>query len=395
MTIEVTLTVDEAKKLGVIQETLAGRMTVQTAAGILQLSERQVYRLRERVRDRGALGIVHGNQGCPPSNRCSATERERVLRLYQTTYAGYNFSHFAEALEDEEGIVLSRETVRRWLRTAGEGQPMRRVPKHRKRRLRKAREGEMLFLDGSPHHWFGEEHAPSTLLLACDDATGKPLAGLFREQEDRDGCFLVLARLFKRYGLPQCFYLDRASQFTTTRHGGVHAYQTADQPTQFERAMEELQIQLIFAHSPQARGRIERMNGTFQNRLVAEFHHSKIATLPEANRYLNRRFIPAIAKRFGLAPRESQSAWRDVPTDVELFDILCVKTKRTVANDNTIAYNGLHFQLYPDHGRRHFAQARVEVWDRPDGKIRIVHPKLGPIRTRKIASEGKTQGAIS
>ncbi len=395
MTMEATLSVEEAKKLGVIEETLAGRMTVQAAAGILQLSERQVYRLRASVRARGPSGVAHGNRGRPPSHTRSAAERERVLRLYQTAYAGYNFSHFSEALAEEEGIVLSRETVRRWLRAAGEGRPVRRFPKHRKRRLRKAREGEMLFLDGSPHHWLGEARAPCTLLLACDDATGKPLAGLFREQEDRDGCFLVLARLFKRYGLPQCFYLDRASQFTTTRHGGVHVYQTADQPTEFERAMKELHIQLIFANSPQARGRIERMNGTFQNRLVAEFHHANITTLSEANRYLNRRFIPAIAKRFGRPPRESQSAWRGLPAGLELFDILCAKSKCVVANDNTIAYNGSLFQLYPDHGRRHFVKTRVEVWDRPDGKIRIVHPTLGPIRTRKISHTAKAEGAIS
>ena len=279
---------------------------------------------------------------------------------------------------------MSDETVRRWLRAAGLGVAIRQTPKHRKRRQRKAREGEMAFVDGSPHHWFGEEFPPCTLLLSCDDATSKPLAGLFQEQEDRDGCFLLLERLFRKYGLPQSFYLDRASQFKTTRHGGLHSVQSEAGQTQFQRAMDELGIAVHFAYSPQARGRIERMNGVFQDRLVAELAHHGITSIPEANRYLNQHFIPAYAKRFGVAPRDSTPAWRPVPKGLDLFDVLCVKDTRVVANDNTISYKGITYQLQPAHGRQHFVRASVEVRCRPDGTVRIHHPALGRIPCRKL-----------
>jgi len=373
---------NEIQELGVIQETLAGRMTVKTAAGILQRSERQIYRLRQRIRKNGPQAIAHGNRGKLPAHARTAAEREHVVTLYKTTYKGYNFTHFAEALQKEQGIALSDETVRRWLRREGEGGTIRKTRQHRKRRLRKAREGEMLFLDGSPHHWFGDDHPPCTLLLCCDDATGKPLGGLFREQEDRDGCFLLLAKIFKKDGLPQSFYLDRASQFKTTRHGGIHSRQCADEPTAFQRAMAELGIQVIFSYSPQARGRIERLNGVFQDRLVSELRRHGIHTLDEANRYLARHFLPAYAKRFGIAPRDPRAAWRPVPPDRDLFDVLCVKERRTVANDNTLSYRGKIYQLLPTPHRRHFVKARVEVRQRPDGKIKIVHPQAGVLPFR-------------
>lgn len=356
---EVTLTMNEAKKLGIIEETLAGRMTVKTASYILRLSERQIYRLRQRIKQKGAAGMAHGNREHPPSHTKPLATRQKIIDLYKTSYEGYNFTHFAEALEEEESIHLSDETVRRWLRAKGLGGAIRKTRKHRKRRLRKAREGEMLFLDGSPHHWFGDEHPPCTLLLCCDDATGKPLGGLFRDQEDRDGCFLLLKQVFKKYGRTQSFYLDRASQFKTTRYGGLHSRQSQEEPTQFQRAMDELGIHIVFSYSPQARGRIERMNGVFQDRLVSELAHHKITTFVEANRYLNRRFIPAYAKRFGVAPRDPQPVWRPLPNGLDLFDVLCVKTARIVANDNTLSYLGNTYQLLPAHHRSHFVKAEV------------------------------------
>ena len=362
-----------------------GGQGAKTAAEILDLSERQIYRLRKRIRQEGAQGLVHGNRGRPPSHTKPLAMREQVVELYTNEYNRYNFTHFAETLETDHAIRVSDETVRRWLRAEGLGGAIRKRKKHYKRRRRKAREGEMVFLDGSPHHWFGEAHSPCTLLLCCDDATSHPLVGLFREEEDRDGCFLVLQRLFKKYGVPQSFYLDRASQFKTTRHGGLHSLQVAEGPTQFQRAMSELGIHVIFAYSPQARGRIERMNGIFQDRLVAELAHQDITTLEEANRYLNRYFIPAYIKRFGIAPRESESAWRPVPRGLDLFDVLCVKEFRVVSNDNTISYHGTIYQLRPAHRRQHFVKAKVEVRCRPDGTVRIYHPNLGRIPVRKLS----------
>lgn len=390
MTNEVTLKMGEAKKLGIIQETLSGRMTIATAAEILKISPRQIYRLRAKIKTQGEIGIVHGLCGRTPVNAISPGLSKTILTLYTTKYVKHNFTHFTEILNEEESIPISRETVRQILRKEGEGGKIRKTKKHRKRRLRKAQEGEMIFLDGSPHHWFGDENDPCTLLLSCDDATGNPLVGLFREQEDRDGCFLLLEKLFKKYGLPQTLYLDKASQFKTTRYGGIHSLQIKEEQTQFQRAMEELGISIIFSHSPQARGRIERMNGTFQDRLVAELHSRSITTISDANHYLKQYFIPAYRRKFGLAPRETPSVWRSVPTKTDLLDTLCVKDNRVVGNDNTLSYHGQIIQLYPTSHRHHFVKAKVEIRDRPDGKLHVYHPQWGKIPSRRLRSEQTT-----
>jgi hypothetical protein len=362
-------------------------MTIAAAAEILKISPRQIYRLRAKIKTQGEIGIVHGLRGRTPVNALTTSLCKKIMALYTDKYEKHNFTHFTEILNEEESIPISRETVRKLLRKEGKGGKIRKTQKHRKRRQRKAREGEMVFLDGSPHHWLGDENAPCTLLLSCDDATGKPLVGLFREQEDREGCFLLLEKLFKKYGFPQILYLDRASQFKTTRHGGIHSLQIKEEQTQFQRAMEELGISIIFSHSPQARGRIERMNGTFQDRLVAELHSRSITTLPEANHYLQQYFIPAYQQKFGLAPRDTPAVWRSVPAKTDLFDTLCVKDERVVGNDNTLSYHGQTIQLYPTPHRLHFVKAKVEIRDRPDGKLHVYHPQWGKIPSRRLRSE--------
>lgn len=182
-----------------------------------------------------------------------------MIELAEKKYFDFNFTHLSETLEERERISISRETLRQWLRPLGFGSKMRRQPHYRKRRKRSEKEGQMLFLDGSPHGWFNDEK--TTLILCTDDATGKPLWGIFRTDEDNDGCFAVCEAVFQKHGLPAPLYLDRASQFTTTRHGGIHISQNDTEPTPFERAMGELGIRLIFADSPQARGRGERIIG--------------------------------------------------------------------------------------------------------------------------------------
>ena len=238
----------------------------------------------------------------------------------------------------------------------------------------------MLFLDGSPHRWFGEER--STLLLATDDATGKPLYGLFQKEEDLKGCFLVTRAVFEAYGLPSCFYLDRASQFTTTRHGGIHISQNDTEPTQFERAMGELGIRLIFADSPQARGRGERINQTFQDRLVSKLRLHTITTAEAATQYLNEIFIPKFSKRFGVKPGDTTPAWRH--TIAKLSNILCTRYQRKVNNDNTVSVKGHIIQLLPTKTRRHFVKASVTVNHWTDDSWHVFHETYGEIPCEPI-----------
>lgn len=357
---------------------LTGRINNHEAAAALNLSIRQIKRIKKRVKEKGLVGVVHGDRNRPSARALAC--KDRVIELVKATYYDFNFTHLSEELLNKENISVSRETLRLWLRPLGYGGKVRKKPHHRKRRKRSEKEGQMLFLDGSPHRWFGDK--PSTLILSTDDATGKPLHGLFREEEDLDGCFRVCLKVFRKYGLPVKFYLDRASQFTTTRHGGLHVSQKDTEPTQFERAMDELGVQLVFAHSPQARGRGERINQTFQDRLVSELRLHSITTPEGATRYLNETFIPKYGKRFGVKPEDETPSWRKAPFDLE--NILCRRFQRKVTNDNVVSVKSQILQLLPTRTRRHFVKATVWVNLWIDGSWHVIHPLHGEIPCKPV-----------
>ncbi len=381
---EVKLTLNQVQRYETCQALLEGRLTTTEAARALGLSPRQMLRLKARLRAVGPQALVHGNTTRPPANKIPDEVKQRVLGLATTTYAQFNFCHLADILHEEQGILLSDETLRRWLRPLGHGRPVRRG-KHRRRRTRRPREGELLFLDGSPHPWFGPRQPSCCLLLASDDATGKPLWGRFQPEEDRDGCFAVCYQLFVRFGLPGAFYLDRASQFITTRVGGTHATHNPDrEPTHFETAMSALQVGLIFAYSPQARGRGERLNGSFQDRLVAELARHKIRTARRATEYLNTTFIPRYARRFGHAPADPHAAWRPVPAGLDLREVLSAKFTRVVALDNTVRFEGQTYQLLPTSRCPGLARAAIEVQQWFDGSLHFRHARHGIITAKRL-----------
>ena len=304
------------------------------------------------------------------------------MKLANEKYFDFNFSHLSEMLEEQEGIKINRETLRQWLRPEGFGGKVRKQRRHRKRRKRSEKEGHMLFLDGSPHAWFGEEK--TTLLLSTDDSTGKPLYGLFRKEEDLEGCFGVCKEVFARFGRPSVFYLDRASQFKTTRHKSDSV-----EPTQFQRAMSELGIRLIFAHSAQARGRGERINRTFQDRLVAELRLKNIADREGATKYLNETFIPKYARLFGVAPEDPKPAWRPLPQDADMRNILCKRYEAKVNYDNTISVDGQAIQLFPTKTRLSFAKASVTANHWLDGSWHVFHHTAGEVPCKPI--EGRVR----
>jgi transposase len=355
--------------------------SARAAAQILGLSVRQAFRLKARVRAQGASGVIHGNTGRRPANTEPAKLHQRVLELRRTLFTKYNDHHFAEALEAEYGIRLNAETLRRWLRVADipAKRRHRSQSNHRRRRERRARFGELVFIDGSPHQWLGPGQPPATLILATDDATGMPLYGQFEPQETLNGCFSVFYHVGKRYGLPEALYLDRAGQFTTTRHGGTHVLQRDDKPTHFEIAMQTLAVQIIFADSPQARGRGERINQSFQDRLVAELDHHHITDLVGGTDYLNRVFIPKYARRFGVQPRDANAAFRPIPAGLDLRSVLCAKYTREVANDNTISYRGQIYQLKPNTSSVCIVGTQVAVQEWFDGSIHVRHERAGTI----------------
>jgi transposase len=368
---------EEVRRYDVVAALLGGRMTNGDAAAALGISARQIKRIKAKVKREGPSGIRHGNRDRSSCRAFPSELKERVITLANEKYFDFNFSHLSEMLEEQEGIKVNRETLRQWLRPSGFGGKMRRQRRHRKRRKRSEKEGHILFLDGSPHQWFGDEK--STLLLSTDDSTGKPLYGLFQKEEDLDGCFQVCKETFTRFGRPLVYYLDRASQFRTTRHKS-----DIPPPTQFERAMSELGIRLIFANSAQARGRGERINRTFQDRLVAELRLADITTRKEATRYLNHTFIPKYSRLFGVVPEDPEPAWRALLPDMDLRNILCKRHEAKVNYDNTISVDGQAIQLSPTKTRLSFVKAQVTANHWLDGTWHVFHRTAGEIPCKPI-----------
>lgn len=364
----------EQRRARIINAHLAGDLTVEQVATLLGVSERQVFRILARYRREGPASLVHGNRGRRPWHALPEDLSERVVDLVRDRYAGANHAHLADLLAEREGIALDRTTIRRILLAAGIRSPRpRRAPKHRSRRERMPREGLLLQADGSRHRWFGPERPMATLVGAIDDATGTVPGALFREQEDAAGYLELVWRIVERCGLPGAFYLDRHGIFVRRSHEPLTLEEElagGPFPTQLRRALDELGIGVIHALSPQAKGRIERLWGTFQGRLVVELALEGITDIPAANAFLPG-FLERFDARFGVPARDPDPAWRPLAEGIDLAGICCFKYARVVAADHTISFGGRSILLRPA-GRRGLARARVEVQERLDGSLLVL-----------------------
>ena len=286
--------------------------------------------------------------------------------MARTRYAGANHTHLSELLSEREGIDIGRTTLRRILVNAGLSSPRRRrPPKLRVRRQRLPREGMLIQMDGSHHPWLGEQAPPFTLLIAVDDATGTVADALFCEQEDAHSYFVLIQGLLQRRGIPVALYTDRHGVFRHTPGSGLPGM-----PTQFSRAMEEPGIQMIFALSPQAKGRVERMLETFQDRLVTELRLAGASTMDQAKEVL-QEFLPKFNARFAVAAEHPETGYRPVPAELSLAETICIKDTRKVARDNTVKYHWRVLQLLPGAERPSYAGLRVDILERADGELMI------------------------
>jgi transposase len=352
-----------------------GKITLREAGEKIGVSYRQAKRIGRAIRERGIKGLVHGNRGRPSNNRLKESLREKVLKLSREVYWDFNDIHFTEKLRECEGIDLNRETVRTLRREAGiEPKRRRRAPGHRKRRERKAQEGAMVLWDGSPHQWLGPDQPPCCLMAAIDDATGKLLVARFFPFEGSSGYLWLLRELVKRDGIPLVMYHDR--------HGALHRNDShwsleeqlagRQEPTQVGLALEALGIESIAALSPQAKGRIERLFGTLQDRLIAELGLEGVQSLEAANRFL-KIFISRFNRRFAVCPRESEKAWRKVPLELDLDRMISFRYRSVVGNDNSVRIGGLILDLPPGPHRRSYAKAHVEVRQLLNGAWRVYY----------------------
>lgn len=354
------VTKQEQYRHQVVVDFLSGRLKRRDAARLLGIRQRSVSRLAARVRKKGLAGIKHGNYGRAPVNRIPRELKRDVMALVRREYFDFNLTHCLERLWSDHGIELRRETFRKWCHAEGLVKRRQKRRSHaRIYRERMPQAGLLLQLDGSPHRWNGTD--VWTLIAAIDDATSDIPWAEFFPSEDTPGCMTVLWRVIERYGIPECLYVDKAGIF-----GGMKRQNFC----QFARACDELGVRILFASSPQAKGRIERAFQTLQDRLVPEMRIRHIRRMARANEFLQTEFVPNFWRQRLMVPaREPGSRYRKLPDEMDLKEILCLKQWRALASDQTLSLDGKRWLL--DLPLRYSVKGqRVEVRDYLDGSRR-------------------------
>ncbi len=347
-------------------------ITAKQGSELLGISIRQVRRLLAAYRQEGAAALSHHNRGRKAAHALDEAVKAQVLELSKAKYTGFNVQHFTEALAEREQISLSRSTVRRILLNAGiQGPRKRRAPKHRTRRERWSQEGQLLQIDASHHNWLEDRGPKLALIGAIDDATGKVVHAFFRYREDSEGYFRLLKRIAANYGLPHAFYHDGHSIFVPPNGEEpsiVEQLAGKKHLTQFGRLLDELGIISIQSRSPQARGRIERLWGTFQDRLVSELRLASASTIEEANQVL-LSYLPKHNARFAVPARQPGSAFSKPPANWD--EHFCFKYSRVVGLDNVVRIGPHRLQVLPGNGKSSFARSRIEVHHAFDNTLTV------------------------
>src|SRR5688572_28042553 len=353
----------------VLLKALSGEVHWFRAAEILGWSPRTLRRWRERYEEHGHSGLIDKRFLRPSKRRVPPGQLEHLLRLYRERYTGFNVRHFHQIAKREHGVTASYSFVKQALQAAGLVKKFRARGRHRRRREPRACFGELLHLDGSTHPWLAlRPEGRSCLIAIPDDATNRVLHAALYASESTHAVMTALAAVCRTHGLPMALYTDRAHwAFHTPKAKGPV---DKAQPTQVGRALARLGVEHIPAYSPQARGRSERLNRTFQDRLVNELRVAGIATLAAANVYLAECFVPQHNATFARAPRDPASAFVALG-DVDLDAILCHEEGRVVARDNTVSFGGRVLQIAAQPGRRSCVGLTVIVRHHLDGGFTI------------------------
>jgi len=375
----VTVSQKEFQRVKVIENAVSGRLSVSEAARLLQLSGRQVQRLKRRYRPDSVAWVHHGNRGRPMPWALPAVLRRSILELARGKYQGFNDSHLCEKLQTAENLVVSRETVRRILRAAKLASPQTRRPRqYRARRLRRPRFGMMVLTDASRHDWLEGRGPELTLIGFQDDATSQILSAHFQlEAENTLGYFRALRAMVTTHGVPLSLYRDRHGIFQRNDAHWTLAEQLVGKqcPTHLGRALEELGIQQIPAYSPQAKGRIERAWRTCQDRLVSELRLAQACDLDSANQVL-ARFCADYNQRFAVPAREVQRDFRSLPPRFDLARCLSFRYQRVVGPDHVIPFGAQAIALPPLSSKRGYAGDTVDLSHRLDGRLLVSYRKV-------------------
>lgn len=321
----------EIDRLSVIKRVISGELSCSEGIELLSISRRQFFRMKSRVVSEGSKGVIHGLIGRESNRGYPKSLKDEVLRLYKQQYNDYGPTLFSEQLLSYHGIEVNHETLRRWMRSKSIMTSIRKLRPHRRKRERRTFFGEMVQFDGSDHDWFEGRGARCTLLLFVDDATSRVYMKFARSENTHD-VLSILWEYILLYGIPRSLYLDRGS-----------VYYSEGKLTDFGRACKELRIDVIYARSPQAKGRVERNNRTLQDRLVKALRATGASTIERANRYLKESFISLYNEKF--ASEEEVPDVHRSPAGIDLANILCYKVTRQVRSDNTINLGGGYIQL--------------------------------------------------
>jgi len=363
----VIMSVKELRRVHVIRQTREKKLTQVKAGTLLGLTPRHIRRLLARMEQAGDQGLAHRGRGKPSNRRIPEKVKAKALQLCEKQYGDFGPTLAAEKLTERHGMAVSAETVRGWLLATGVTHFQRRPRPHRAWRERKAHVGELLQLDGSHHDWF-EGRGPRCVLMAYIDDASSRVYARFYEYEGTIPAMDSFMRYGQQYGIPLAIYADKHSTYQSPASPTVEEQLAGVKPTsQFGRALGELGVELIPAHSPQAKGRVERLFQTFQDRVIKEMRLAEVSTLEAANRFLER-YLPIHNRRFTVQPAQATDLHRPRPAHRELDRILCLKTPRCLRKDFTIAHQG---GLYQIHETVRTSQVLVE--EHVNGTMRITH----------------------
>jgi len=364
----------EVRTGNILSQYIAGLITAKAARSVLSVSERHFWRLVKRIKQKGPLGLAHGNRGKPCNRKITGEMEKLVCELHEQRFKCWNDVHFTERLNEKEGIKISRESVRAILRKNGiKPRQKRRPPHYRSRRNPMEQPGMMLQIDGSHHHWLGESGPEFVLIAAIDDATKAIVYAHFEAAETTQAYLRMFHVLAQKGRLPLSVYADCHSIFKTSREPSIEEQLDGTTPkTQLGRALGEICIQYIAAHSPQAKGRVERAFRTMQDRFVSELRYAGVSSIDEANQLLPG-LVADYNSRFAFAITDCHPLWLSIPVSFDPDSVFCFKFSRIVKNDNSVSFGGKSLQIPKNPHRFSYAKARVDVHQLLSGEIRIFH----------------------
>lgn len=371
----IAMSARERRRMTLMTRVVGDVLKLSIAAEMMRVCYRQAKRILRRYREDGDAGLVHKSRGRCSNRTRPEADRKRAVALYDAKYPGFGPLLASEHLAADYGLVVDHETLRRWLMTAGSWKPQHKREAHRAARERRPRRGDLVQIDGSEHDWFEGRGPRPVLMVMIDDATNTTLAR-FYPAEDTAAAYDIFERYVRLYGLPAALYPDLDSIYVCTREAHLEEELANLGPeTQFARAMRELGVDLIPAYSPQAKGRVERRHGLFQDRLVKEMRLLGIRTIEAANAYLDETFLTLVNERYTVKPSDPANGHRPRPSDARLAMVLTWQESRSVAKDWTVRWRNRRFQIDARHTALGLPGRRVMVIERRDGTLAILHDK--------------------